>query len=327
MQHGITSVLRRDAGAALDVVTHRVQRRPDVVGRALEDQALSRARAYLVAPEQLEQVLHQPGFSEPGLAADHEQLAVTGLRVCKPAGDAPGLTLPPHQGDVRPPAVQRREAAANMAFPQHLPQLGGLLEAFEVKQAQVTVQEQVTELVPGRIRNHHRVGLGFGLGTRCQIGGFTNRAEFGKPPAGTNELANHRQASRNPDAHLRGLPAYCRQARNCINDAQCRAHSLLAGILTGFRVAEIGQHAIAEVLGDPACVFLNHRRNCGTVAIQKFTQVLGIDAHGQGGGTHQVAEDHRDLPPLHGRWGGDGSRSGWRDGLGTDRHRCGWGKG
>jgi hypothetical protein len=84
-------------------------------------------------------------------------------------------------------------------------------------------------------------------------------------------------------------------------------HRALGIVLVGPRIAEIGQHAVAHVLGDKAAAASDDLGDAAVIGADDRAQILRVEPRRQRGRPDQVAEHHRQLPPL---------------GLG--RRRCGW---
>jgi len=78
-------------------------------------------------------------------------------------------------------------------------------------------------------------------------------------------------------------------------------------------IAEIDEHAVAHILGDKTAKARDGVGDTAMVGADDLAQILGIEAGGQRRRTDQIAEHHRQLPPLG---LSDGSRSGGR------RRRC-----
>jgi hypothetical protein len=79
------------------------------------------------------------------------------------------------------------------------------------------------------------------------------------------------------------------------------------------RVAEINEDAIAHVLRDEAVKAAYRRGDAGVIAADDLAQVLGVEPRRKSRRTDEVAEHHRQLPPL-GLLGGRGLGSGNRRG-------------
>ena len=103
-----------------------------------------------------------------------------------------------------------------------------------------------------------------------------------------------------------------------------RANRALGVVFVRARVAEIGQDAVAHVLGNKAARRVRRRPSTRTVVgADQLTKVLGIEAGGEGRRADQVDEHHRELPPLRPRRRGSARPGILRSRFG-DRPRCRW---
>jgi hypothetical protein len=104
----------------------------------------------------------------------------------------------------------------------------------------------------------------------------------------------------------------CGEPAGRLDDREPGAGRALGVILMRLGVAEIDQHAIAHILGDKAAKAADGVGDTAMVGADDLAQVLGIKAGRQRRRTNQIAEHHRQLPPL--RLGGGVRR-------GRSRHR------
>jgi hypothetical protein len=82
------------------------------------------------------------------------------------------------------------------------------------------------------------------------------------------------------------------------DSSQARGHRAHGVVLLRPRVAEIDQHAIADIARDEAVPAAHDARARIAVAADRVGEVLGIEFERQPGGADQVAEHHRQLAPL-----------------------------
>jgi hypothetical protein len=76
------------------------------------------------------------------------------------------------------------------------------------------------------------------------------------------------------------------------------AHRPLGVVLVRARPTEIRQHAVAHVLGDVPVPAPDDLGDRGLISADDLPQVFRIEPRRQLGRAHQVAEHHRQLPPL-----------------------------
>ena len=79
---------------------------------------------------------------------------------------------------------------------------------------------------------------------------------------------------------------------------QTGAHRLGRVVLAGLRPAEIGEDAIAEIIGDIAAEAVHDRGDSGVIAAQQLPQILGVVPARQFGRADEVAKQHTQLPAL-----------------------------
>ena len=89
------------------------------------------------------------------------------------------------------------------------------------------------------------------------------------------------------------------------DNAQAGVHRAPGIVFMGRGVAKIDQQPIAEILGDMALVVLDDLGSGLLVGAHHRAQVFRVELAGELRGAHQVAEQHRELPPfrLRGRAG------------------------
>ena len=88
------------------------------------------------------------------------------------------------------------------------------------------------------------------------------------------------------------------QSRDRRHGREAGAHRALGVVLLRPRPAEVGEDAVAKQLGDVAALAPDRPRDGAMVSRHHLAQVLGVKARRQRGRARQVAEQHRELPPL-----------------------------
>ena len=125
-------------------------------------------------------------------------------------------------------------------------------------------------------------------------------ARFGVSPAiaptcrrpGALDVADDDGAGSDPDMHLE-RQFLCRGDRR-----EPGADRLRRLVLVGARPAEIGEDAVAEIIGDIAAIALDDGGHRIVIAAQQLAQILRIVPARQLGRADQIAEQHRELAPL-----------------------------
>ena len=205
-------------------------------------------------------------------------------------------------------AVQRLEAAlgATLAFdPPGGERLG---EALEPLRAEVGQLEQPADQPPGRLADHHAARRGQRLQPRGQVRRLADhRLLLGR--AFADQLADHDQAGRDADPRRRERLVTGRLQPRRLRRSRARRAPPARLVLVRLRPAEIGEHAVAHVLGDVAAPALDHLGAAALIGADHRAHVLGIEPRRQRGRAHQIAEQHRQLPPPPSA-GGAGPRGG-----------------
>jgi hypothetical protein len=103
-----------------------------------------------------------------------------------------------------------------------------------------------------------------------------------------DQIARHDLAGRDADARReRHRKA---QAADRIDEVEPRPDRALGIVLVGLWVAEIGQHAVAQKLGDVALEPGDHCGDARLVRVHHLAQILRIEAGGELGRSDQVAK-------------------------------------
>ena len=88
-----------------------------------------------------------------------------------------------------------------------------------------------------------------------------------------------------------------------VDDREPGARRALGVVLMRLGIAEINQHAVAHILGDKTAKAADGVGDAAMVGADDLAQILGIEARRQRRRTNQIAEHHRQLPPLSLRLG------------------------
>ena len=88
--------------------------------------------------------------------------------------------------------------------------------------------------------------------------------------------------------------------RDRVEDREARAGSTLGVVVVRLGPAEIGHHAVAKVLSDTSAEALDGLRRRAMVLADDFAPLLGIEMAGNLGRADEIAEKHRQMPPLAG---------------------------
>ena len=90
------------------------------------------------------------------------------------------------------------------------------------------------------------------------------------------------------------------QRRRSFDDGEPHPNGALSVMFVRLGIAEIGEHAVAHVLGDEPPVALNEARAAPVIGRNRLPHVLGIEPHRHRCGTNEIAEHHGQLTALRG---------------------------
>ena len=191
--------------------------------------------------------------------------------------------------------AQRREAVGHGTRAEHARDLDGLVEALDRVGAESLVVEQPADQGPGVRADHDAAGLGQRLQAEGAIGGLADhRLLLGAALA--DQVARHDLAGRDADARReRHREA---EAADRVDEVEPGPDRALGIVLVRLRIAEIGQHAVAQKLGDVALEALDHPGAAVLVGAHDLAQVLGVEPGRELGGTDQIDEHHGELAAL-----------------------------
>ncbi len=169
--------------------------------------------------------------------------------------------------------------------------------AFDPDLAQIAVFEQPAGEPTGLRPDHHRARLG----QRLQPGG-----EIGRLPdyrlllrrTLADEISDHHQPRLDPDPGLQWRIGRDLQLADRLDEPQPGPHGSLGGVLVGARIAEIGEHAVAQVFRDEPARALDHRGTAAVVRADHAAQILRVEPRRKRGRADQVAEQYCHLSPL-----------------------------
>jgi hypothetical protein len=93
------------------------------------------------------------------------------------------------------------------------------------------------------------------------------------------------------------------QIRERALDRKCRPRGTLRVVFVRERIAEQGENAVAELLGDMAPHLGDRRRSGIEVGADEVAPFLGVELRGNPRRTNKVAEHNRKVAPLAGGMG------------------------
>ena len=240
-------IVAREAGGALQLLDHRMQRAGRVVGRALVEQAQCAARrASRSRSSRTRRDLPIPGSPESSTTWPSPSLA------CRQRRSSSASSSSRPTSGVSAGGLTRLEAAFGPALARDPPRRQRLGEALEALRAEVVELEQAAEQATRGRADHHRSRLGQRLQARREVGRLADHRLLARC-ALADQIADHRPGRWRCRSGPAAAHPHGRRSRAIAStSAQPRAHRPLGIVLVRLRPAEVGQHAIAQVLGDVA---------------------------------------------------------------------------
>ncbi len=249
-----------------------------------------------LAAQPLDQALHETRLADTRLARNQHDGALTGLGLLPASPQQRQLLLAADQRrQVRP--VPRREAALDGALAHHPRGDDRRGQALDLDRAEILIVE-VTPGEPPRARpDHHRARLGQRLQPRREVRRLANDPAFLRF-ARADEIAHDDEARGDADPHLQWRRRDGVEPGHLLDQLQPRAHGAFGIVLAGPRIAEIGEHPVAHVLGDKPAAAADHLGNAAVIGADHRPQILRVEPRRQCRRADQVAEHHRQMPAF-----------------------------
>ena len=137
-----------------------------------------------------------------------------------------------------------------------------------------------------------------------------------------DEVADHHQSGGDADPRLqRNQHLESRHRRDGLKPG---AYGLFGIVLVGLRIAEIDEHAVAQIFGDETAVAAHRLGDACLIGRNQLAQVFGVHLTGECGRTDKIGKHDGDLATLGGVLGlrlGQRRLRRHRNGTGTLRNR------
>ena len=173
-------------------------------------------------------------------------------------------------------------------------------DSLEVRNAEVFEFEKLGDEAVRRLGDRHLAGPGDPLKTCRQVRRVPDHPALVRL-TGAQEVADHDDASRDADPHLKTAPVRRPQPGNPLGKREPGAHRSLRVVFVGTRIPEIREDGVAHVLRDVAVLELDRFRARLAAASDRLPHFLGIKSRGQSCRTDEVGKHDRQLPPLRER--------------------------
>jgi hypothetical protein len=201
--------------------------------------------------------------------------------------------------EVDKPSACRLEPAFHHGDAFDRESLDRLCKALDRLPAEIGEPEQIADQAAGGAGEDDLPGLGQSLQARGEVGGLADHRLLLRR-AFADEIADDDKPGGNTDADGERLCSTGLQARHRRCYFQPRPHRALGVVLMRLRIAEIDQHPVAHEFGDKAVIARDDAGNGVLVGAELLAQFLGVEPRRQGRRADEIAEHHRQLPPLGG---------------------------
>ena len=239
----------------------------------------------------------EPRLADAGLAREQDDLAGAGPGLAQAVAQQGALRRP--ADEVGEPAARRLEAAFRHGDALDREGLDRLGEALRCLPAEVAQPEQVADQAAGGAGEDDLPGFRQSLQARREVGGLADHRLLLRR-ALADQIADDDKPGGNADADGEPLRSTGLQARHRRFYLQPRPHRPLGVVLMRPRIAEIGQHPVAHEFGDKAVIARDDAGNGVLIGADLLAQFLGVEPRRQGRRADEIAEHHRQLPPLGG---------------------------
>ena len=187
--------------------------------------------------------------------------------------------------------MQCLEAALDGAPAHHARGHHRRAQALDLDRTQIRVLEQTAGQPPRARRDDHGPRLSQRLQPRREVRCLADHRLFLRGTL-ADQIADDRQPGGDADPHLQRRRDGV-ESGHLLHQLQRRAHRALGIVLVGPRIAEIGQHPVAHILGDKAAAAADHLGNAAVIGADHYPQILGIEPSGQRRRADEIAEHHR----------------------------------
>ena len=206
------------------------------------------------------------------------------------------LLLPANERGQRARAPRLEPADAGR-LAAHLPRLHRLRQPLHLVGTERAAVEHPPHQPPRAGRDNDLARRRHGLQPRRQVRRLADRNTL-PCVAGPRLLADDNEPGGDADARLKGHAGRGLQRADRVEDGKAGAHGLLGVMLMSGRVAEIDEHAIAQVLGDKSVKSRHHIGDHLVEGGDQIVHVLGVKTCRKRHRADHIANHDRQLSPL-----------------------------
>src|ERR1700752_2072189 len=176
------------------------------------------------------------------------------------------------------------EPALDSALPQRQPGAHGFGETFKLSVAEVPQLKEIAKKPARCFGNDNRIWLGNPLQPRGKVWRLADDTAFASF-ARSSLIADNDQPGGDTNTSLQQSRRFYRAKSR--DDRQSRAHCPLGVILVGFRIAEVYEHAVAQILRDETAKTADGFRDTFVIGRDELPQIFRIHPSGECGRTNK----------------------------------------
>jgi hypothetical protein len=248
-----------------------------------------------LAGEPLDEGLREARLADAGLAGNQHDRALAALRLLPAPQQRRQLLVAADER--RGGRAQRLEPALGPALAQYPRGLDRRRQTFDLDRPEILIVEQAAGQPPRARPDHHGPRCRQRLQPCCKVRRLADHRLLLRR-AFADQIAHHHEPGGDPAPHLQRLPGGGIEPGDRLDQLEPGPHRPLGVVLVGPRIAEIGEHPVAHVLGDKTAGAIDDRGDNAVIGADHRAQILGVEPGRQRGRADQIAEHHRQLPPL-----------------------------
>ncbi len=246
------------------------------------------------AGEPLAQCARQARLADPGFAADRDHPAATATDL-PPCLEQPVELLIAADEGCQVVRAEQVEPAANAGRARHAVRRHRAREPLQELRPQVLELEQAPHEPFGVAADDDGVPFGDPLETGGDVQRLAQREDLAAllatGPAQHDGAGVDADAKRQPLVHI---------VLWLFDDREAGPNGALGRVLVRLRVAEVGEHSVAQVLGHVTAVACDDLGRARMVGLHQFEVVLGVEPRRELHRADEVAEERCELAPLPG---------------------------
>ena len=250
-----------------------------------------------LALEPGQQAFRDARLADAGLAREQHDPTLAELGLIPTAQQQLHLLLPANERRQRARAPRLEPADAGR-LAAHLPRLHRLRQPLHLDGTERAAVEHPPHQPPRAGRDHDLAGRCDGLQPRRQVWRLADRRVLPVCRRLAELIADDNEPGGDADARLKGHVGSGLQRADRVEDGKAGAHGPLSVMFMSCRVAEIDEHAIAQILCDHTAEAFDLICAARLKGADDIALLLGIKSRGECGRPHHVAEHDREVSTL-----------------------------